>query len=158
MDTALSDSDIRHNGINVLLYHQLRGMTSQNVLNSLPLAILYQVKPEEGHWTLLHRTPEGIEHFDPYGIVVDKEFESLEWKQPHYLAKILEQLSKTMQVNYNQYPFQKKDPRINTCGRWVILRHKFSDLGIDRFKRMIDEVGRVTGLTNDQIAVESFKK
>jgi hypothetical protein len=158
MEVALSDSDMRKRGLNVLLYEQLKGMTPQNLLNSMPVAILYQVTKDEGHWTLLHRTPEGIEFFDPYGIVVDREFKDLQWEQPHYLAKLLEQLSKTVQINYNQYQFQKMNPKINTCGRWVSLRNDYSDLSINRFKKMVDEVTAKLGMTGDEMVVARDKK
>lgn len=140
MDKALSDSDLSKEGLNVILYENLKNFTAEDILRILPVAILYQVEPDVGHWTLLMEVPGGVEFFDPYGIVVDKQFDYLEMKQPHYLAKLLYDLSKKIEIHYNPYEFQSREPGINTCGRWVILRSKFPKWNIDKFKDVVNEV------------------
>ena len=74
MERAFSDSDLHNYGLNTIMYSQLKDFTPQQLLSAMPLAILYQVEENYGHWTLLHRTPEGIEFFDPYSYMPDEEF------------------------------------------------------------------------------------
>lgn len=156
MEKSLSDTDIKVFIPNVVLYEQLKGLTPKQLIAKMPCAILYQETPNRGHWTLLHQTPEGIEFFDPYGIIIDQEFKELKWKQPHYLAKKLYKLSKYHQINYNQYKFQAREKGINTCGRWTILRQLFSNMPIDIFGNMIVKACNTLDCSPDELAVMAF--
>ena len=157
MDKTLSDSDISPYVKNIVLYNELKDMTPDDVLKNIPMAILYQETPNCGHWTLLHKTPEGIEFFDPYGIIVDGEFKDLSWQQPHYLARLLYDLSKRVRINYSPYKLQKRKAGVNTCGRWTILRSLFSDWTIDEFAKVVMAVSKVMGIIPDQLSVMAFK-
>lgn len=154
MEKNLSDSDISKHGINVVVYEDLKDMVSQELYNLMPLAILYQINKNEGHWTLLHKVPEGIEFFDPYGYKPDTEFKELVWQQPHYLAKLLLKLYETIPINYNQYAFQKKIVDVNTCGRWVILRKKLGNLTLDQFAKLIASEAIEQGISTDELVTE----
>ena len=153
-----SDSEIRHYGINTIVYSQLRNMTPDELLSLMPVAILYQVEETVGHWTLLHRTPEGIEFFDPYSFMPDAEFKVMEYKQPHYLANLLAKLQETVPIHYNQYKFQRRGENINTCGRWVIIRALFGNMPLDLFACMITRACEKLSCKPDQLAVLAFTR
>jgi hypothetical protein len=116
----------------------------------IPVAILYQQTPYFGHWTLLLKTPEGVEFFDSYGIQPDNEFKELAWQQPHYLAKKLLEIQRLIPINYNQYKLQSRKEGVNTCGRWVILRSLLDYVGTDTFYKIIKKYSKLKGLTPDQ--------
>lgn len=123
-------------------------------LPKLPLVILYEIKPQFGHWTTVLETPEGIEHFDSYSAMPDDElsfipenYKKVSNQDQKHLLKLL---SNHDNVNYNQYIFQG-DPPIATCGRWVILRNLFNYLTIDQFYKMINKTMRDLGISSDEL-------
>src|ERR1700757_610903 len=86
MEKALSDSDIRKYVKNVIVYSQLKNMKADKLLELMPVAILYQVTPNFGHWTLMQKVPSKngnieVEFFDSYGYAPDMEFKYLDYKQ-----------------------------------------------------------------------------
>jgi hypothetical protein len=156
MNVALSDDSIRGFIPNIIKYDELEGVSPERLLRNLPVVILYETGPNYGHWTLLHKLGNGnIEFFDSYGFKPDKEFELMgrEYQLPHMLMELLTKLSKLTQIHYNQYQFQSKTPGVATCGRWVILRHMFNDVDIDRFKKAIEDSIRKLGISPDQFVV-----
>lgn len=157
MDKALSDSDIAPYVKHIVKYSQLQNISAKQLLNLIPVAILYQERPNVGHWTLLLQTPEGIEFFDPYGMQPDTEFKELTWQQPHYLAQRLLQLSQLTPINYNQYQLQSRKENINTCGRWCILRSLLDKLTTQQFKRAVLKLSKLYRITPDQLVTEVIK-
>lgn len=157
MEKALSDSEIGGFIRNVVKYEELRTMSPEVLLGMMPVAILYQVGSNYGHWTLLHRTSEGIEHFDPYGIIVDKEFKYIDMQQPHYLANLLYELGREgIVINYSPWKLQRMARGVNTCGRWIILRSLFSGWGIDKFAEAVMRVSSQLNMTPDEFVVETI--
>lgn len=157
MDISLSDEVIKRLSpdINIVLYSELSNMTPAQVLKKMPLVILYQVTKNTGHWTLLHKTPEGIEFFDSYGYQPDKQFNHISYQQPHYIAKLLLTLHKSgYNINYNEYPFQESKPGINTCGRHVLIRHMYSHLPIKKYKEKLDELCKRNNINYDKLMVK----
>lgn len=157
MDISLSDEVIKRLApdLNVIVYSELSNMTPIQVLNKMPLVILYQVTKNHGHWTLLHKTKEGIEFFDSYGFEPDKQFNHISYQQPHYIAKLLFSLHQNgYNIHYSQYPFQQSKPGINTCGRHVLIRHKYAHLPIDKYKQMLDRECKKHNINYDQLMVE----
>jgi hypothetical protein len=78
-----------------------------------------------GHWTCLTRYKNDFEFFDSYGLKEEDElkFISKEKRQRFnesidYLHNLLE----PVKHSNNKYDYQKWDDKINTCGRWVILK------------------------------------
>jgi hypothetical protein len=136
----------------ILKYSQLKHLKK---LPHLPLVILYEVKPDFGHWVTILETPDGIEHFDSYGYVPDDElsfipdnFKVISDQNNKYLLSLL--YNSNEPIHYNQYTFQGGND-IATCGRWVILRNMFDDLTIDQFANMIYKTSQQTQLSPDQI-------
>jgi hypothetical protein len=155
MEKSLSDEEIRKYIPNVIMYSDLPNLSARDLLSRLPLVILYETRPNVGHWTLLHRTSDGVEFFDPYGFKPDREFEMIrpEYHQPHYINKLLREISDMIPLFYNQFSLQSRTPGINTCGRWVIARQMFSQYSIERFKRAIDQVSKQNNMSPDQLIV-----
>lgn len=157
MERSLSDTEMAKYFRNIVKYEDLKSLSPEGLLHNLPMVILYQVGKNYGHWTMIHRTPEGIEHFDSYSYMPDQEFERLEWKQPHYVAGMLGKLIKGEKINYNQYVFQGAGENIATCGRWVILRHMLNDLTLDQFARGVFGAAKELGESPDQLVTETVK-
>lgn len=157
MELSLSDSDIGKFIPNIILYEELYKKTPQQILNMLPLAILYQPhkeNPNIGHWTLLHKVNNTIEFFDPYGFKPDGEFKVMSYKQPHYIAQLLLKLMQTgAKISYSPYNFQDRTPGINTCGRHIIVRNMFSNYDIDKYYNGIQTVCKQLRLTPDELVV-----
>jgi hypothetical protein len=153
MDVSLSDLDVRATIPNIVKYEELASLSPEKLMRMLPLAILYQTSQNVGHWTLLLRTPEGIEHFDPYGIIIDKEFQYINMQQPHYLASLLYDSGE--KINYSPWKFQRMAKGVNTCGRWIILRNSFSNWPIDKFANVVDKVSTQLNLTPDEFVVQT---
>ena len=83
MEIPLSDDDIKKFIPNVIVYSELKDFSPKTLFSSLPIIILYETSPNNGHWTLLHETVEGIEFFDSYGGLPDEELKFIHNNQPH---------------------------------------------------------------------------
>ena len=78
-----------------------------------------------GHWTCLLRNENKFYFFDSYGLTEEEElkFISKEKKIKYgededYIKKLL----KSVKHSYNKYDYQKWNDKIQTCGRWVIIK------------------------------------
>lgn len=158
MEVELSDTDIKRYIKNIIQYDDLVNIDPERLLRQLPVVILYRTGPNYGHWTLLHKLDNGhIEFFDSYGFKPDTQFGYIgqEYQLPHYLWELLKKLSQLTRIHYNQYPLQAQSPGINTCGRWVILRHMFKFADIDAFKKGLDEVSSNLGIGLDKFVTKA---
>jgi hypothetical protein len=127
-----------------------------------PFVILYETEPNWGHWVACVDTPEGIEHFDSYGIVPDNE---LKWVPEGFakgsgqdVKRLLELLYDENQrigtpINYNAHKLQ--GPTSSTCGRWCILRNMFSRLGNDDFYHAVMGAASTLGLSPDELVARA---
>lgn len=152
MNRSLSDDDIKQLDprLNVLVYSDFKTMSPFDIINKMPLVILYQRTEDTGHWVLLHKVGKDIEFFDSYGFKPDEEFRFLP-QQPHYIAKLLYTLhSMGVNVHYNQHVLQEDKPQINTCGRHVVVRHLHGG-DIDDYKQFLDKMRDKVGLNYDEI-------
>jgi hypothetical protein len=128
-----------------------------------PFVVLYETEPNWGHWVAVVDTPEGIEHFDSYGIVPDRE---LTWVPPgfaresgqnvkHLLQMLYDEHARTgVNINYNAHKFQGPDS--STCGRWCVLRNMFARLGNDAFHDAVMGAASGLGLTPDELVVRAI--
>lgn len=136
----------------VMTYRELKKCKT---LPQLPLVILYETSPGIGHWVIVLETPEGIEHFDSYGIKPDGEisFVPTKWRaalgmqQPHLIQLLLDTMKP---INFNDWPLQGKG-RIATCGRWCTLRARYRELTSDAFGGMIMKVSKKFGIAPDLV-------
>lgn len=139
-------------GLSVWLYKDLARLRR---LPPLPIAVLYETRPGYGHWVGVLETPEGIEHFDSYGLKPDAE---LEWVPEQYreafaanaphMVRLLADDGR--QVNYNEHRLQGRGT--STCGRWVVARCRNAGLTTNQFARGIKDLVRINGLAPDVIA------
>lgn len=157
MDRPLSSSMIEEAvpGMRTYKYGQLADFSE---LPRRPFTVLYETEPDYGHWVCIVDTPEGIEHFDPYGIIPDNE---LRWVKPGFRRAtgqaqkhLIELLMGTgLPINYNPHKLQSKNS--STCGRWAILRACLNDLGNDDFVRAVRGVSKKMGIIPDSLAIEA---
>lgn len=127
-------------------------------LPRLPLIILYETQPNFGHWIAVLETPEGVEHFDSYGIIPDNELNWVpEWLKGETGQNVKRLLSMLYQysidtgkkINYNNHRFQGRDT--STCGRWCALRIMFMTSGTDQFYRAVKSVCKSLGMIPDEL-------
>lgn len=153
-DIPTSDQEIRDAcpGISTWVYKDFALMAR---LPPTPFALLYETEPGYGHWVGVLETPEGLLHFDSYGLKPDAE---LRWvpkryrkafgsASPHLVRMLLED---GRPVNYSQHRLQGRG-KIATCGRWVVARCRNQGLTSDQFARGMKDLARDMGLTPDQL-------
>ena len=143
---ALSGDDITNalNGkVKVILYSSLsKYKTMEELLGKYKkVVLLYQSSSNFGHWCCLYEYCGTICFFDSYGIVPDdelnymsKEMNKKLMQDCRWLTHLLYESCKTVQ--YNEYPLQQLGPEVNTCGRWCIIRLKYTDISIDNFHKL----------------------
>lgn len=167
VDRPTSDAEIREAcpGIRTWLYRDLAGLEATGELPRLPIAVLYETSPGFGHWVGILRTPEGIEHFDSYGLRPDSE---LEWvprrfreifraEAPHMVRLLLrfqDAYGGGLPINFSEFRLQSRKPDVATCGRWVALRCQNSAMGAGRFAKKVRAAARAAKVPVDRLAVE----
>lgn len=147
---ALSDSEVM-NLVNrkakVVLYEDLADY--ENIIDLLQphgaVFLLYQVKPNFGHWVAIIQRKDEIEVFDPYGTYIDDQ---LEWTSPSnrkkfnmdypHLSRLLFNAPRNFDIIFNQHHFQKLKEGVSTCGRWSAARILRKDLNLTQFKNLFD--------------------
>lgn len=142
-------------GVDFYIYHQLK---EHSTLPRLPFIVLYEISPGRGHWVLVTETPEGIEHFDSYGLKPDGEFSFVPLMfraqsgqaSPH-LVRLL--LNTGRPINFSNARLQSMKTQAATCGRWCAIRQLFSDMKSDDFIRMIRKAAKKHRINGDELAV-----
>ena len=140
-------------GSMVLVYRDLKQMDQ---LPRLPIILLYETKPGIGHWVTILRTPEGIEHFDSYGLKPDGElsfvpfaFKAQSGQEVPHLVKLL--LDTGEPINFSDFRLQDEARGIATCGRWCVLRNMFAHLTSEAFGRMVLNSSKKLSLSPDEM-------
>ena len=128
---ALSDDDIENilgADAKIIRYSELRHIDDLDGLLSNDMdycIILYEDRPDKGHWAALSKFNSKYEHFDSYGNRPDK---SLEWvimkmrRRLNMASPYLTNLLKDKQYIYNNVKYQDRDGYVNTCGSHVVHR------------------------------------
>lgn len=137
-----SDAELKEAcpGLTVWLYKDLAQLSQ---LPELPIAVLYETKPGFGHWVGVLSTPEGVEHFDSYGLKPDAELafvppryrEAFMANAP-YLGRLLARDGRN--INYNEYKLQ--GPTTYTCGRWVVARCRNRRMTTTQFATAMEQL------------------
>ena len=163
----LSSQDIRDSmdgKVKVIRYGEL---SEYNNIDDLlypygNVAILYQTKPNYGHWTCIFKrkvkrdeqrtklnnfvgykrgTTEEIEFFDPYGIMLDDELEFIPYQfrvesnqVNKYLTNLL--MKSKYPININHIPFQELKDGVNSCGRHVCLRMLLKNMSLKDYTKI----------------------
>jgi len=137
----------------ILTYNELtRYNTIEQAMGpNKALVLLYETKDNNGHWICIYETTDKLIHFfDSYALPPDDElyFVDIDYRKrrnmyfPHLSQLLLDAKHK---IEYNHHPFQKLSPRINTCGRWCIVRLWFCHLSLKEFIRLFKTDRNITG-------------
>lgn len=165
---ALSSEDLRKISpdIRIVLYSDIYKYSSLEQLfqsgGNRPIALLYEIQPKYGHWTLLIRhNPGNYEFFDSYGLkpdselkFIDKGFRSQSDQDHSYLLDFINKASQGgADTTYSKKAMQSSNPSIATCGRWIALRARFSNIPLKEFRQILSSTDYspdkiVTGITN----------
>lgn len=140
---------------NIFMYHQLHNLSNWKQLFPVhnQTFILYEWKPENGHWCALVTGPYGLEFFDPYGYMID-----------HWIGELPPQMGRQLHEDHqhllrliNQYPgdiwfnhfkFQRESPRIKTCGKHCLIRILNNHICMYKYKDHLDTIMRVRNLND----------
>lgn len=165
IELALSNVDVEDivgKQINMIVYDNLNTVGDINDLfiNNCCL-ISYRWGDNMGHWCCLRKNKKGnktiISFFDSYGDFPDDELKKIKLKFNPEIARLLLKFrdeSDNNLVEYNDEQLQKKQFKVNTCGRWCGLFMKYKDVSADdfadiflKYKKYIDLDELVTELT-----------
>ena len=120
----------------------------------LPKAIILYQLNVVGHFCAIFRNSEGINFFDPLGMIPDDELRYVKPQFRHlnqnytYLINLL--LACKEPIIYNQYRLQKLGT--STCGPWCVVRLIYSHLKCDEFAKCFK------GIKNKDKAVMTIYK
>lgn len=160
-DVALSNYDLIEmldNKANIITYPELKNFNRiDDVLGPTGAAfILFETEPRYGHWVALMKRGKTIEFFNSYGgwpddtlEYIPEDFQKKSNQDKTYLTKLL--LDSPYEIEYNEFPFQKQDAKIRTCGRHSVVRLLLKDLDIYQYKKFLDIIKKETGMDYDQI-------
>lgn len=150
----MSDSDILSvvkGKCNVIKYRDLYKYQSVDEL-LYPYdacVILYETRPNYGHWVALTKHNNLIEYFNSYGDLgkggrygmpdselafIDRQFVKDSGQDNMYLTKLLSADDCNYDLSYNEFPFQKMDNQSATCGKWAAIRILLKELPLADFK------------------------
>ncbi len=150
---ALTDKDIAsalNNRVKIVSLSEVKNMTNINQLIGPYKAcvFLYETENNYGHWCcVLQVNLDTIEFFDPYGMMIDNELKYipksfLKKKQLNhtFVGKLLYD-SHYNNIEWNNYPLQKLEKDMNTCGRHVLVRLLNRNLTLDEYYNKIKKSG-----------------
>lgn len=140
---ALSPEDIRNisgKDFRMILYSDIHNYKNiEDLFNgSQFIVILYEYKPQFGHYVLLFKYDNNkvVEYFDSIykypDFVLTKLPERVKYQlneNKNYLVNLL--VKAKYKIEYNDIKMQKDNTA--TCGRWCGLRIRYSDIKLDDF-------------------------
>ena len=111
-----------------------------------------------GHWVAIFRYNNSFEYYDSYGLTEKEDYSLIpnSTKKDLNEKDYLKDLFKNNLVIENTKDFQKWDNKINTCGRWVVVRIFLFLQGYDlkHFIKQIDNLMQLYGFKSyDELAV-----
>jgi hypothetical protein len=168
----LSDDDIRKilgSEAKIIKYSELDDLSDIDQLlpNDKDYAIiLYEDRPDRGHWTALLKYDGVYEHFDSYGAKPDSQLKWVSPKMREHLGQSEPFLTKLLRKEeektiHNNVQYQSKDSKVNTCGSHVcsrIYRFKNDDFSLSDYHRYMSWVKERTGSSYDMIVAEFVRK
>ncbi len=148
-DVPLSDSqmlELVKGKANVVVYPNMHKYKDINELIDPYSAcfILYETKPNFGHWCCITLHNTELEFFDSYSGFPDsqleyipQEFKDQSYQNYPYLLRLMSDKSTCQyKLSYNEFPFQKLDNSTKDCGRWCVLRVLLKELSLKDFKKL----------------------
>ena len=146
ISTPMSDADLeRHTGIkgsDIIKYSDLKNYN--DITDLLPedksaRIILIEDRFNSGHWVAVMRYGKTIEYFNSYGAKWDTD-----WKFVNKMVRIIlgentNEMTRLMNkakqdgwnTVWNEKAFQKLSNKVQTCGRWCVLRIEMMKMGYD---------------------------
>ena len=109
------------------------------------VVFLYRSSDRYGHYVACWERKNTLYVFDSYGAEPDSWGRYLTGSMRRRLGQDMPLLLLAIDragyegVEWNEYPFQKMSPEIATCGRWCILRLWKRSLGVEAFKKWVDD-------------------
>lgn len=163
IEEPLGDDDIRAYLPQAKIY-KYSVLSKYNTLDDLLpgevdyVILLYEDKPNKGHWVCVNKYDNIYEYFDSYGEIFDKPLqwnpaiENLQLNQKPYLTNLFNKTNK--KVIYNPIKYQDTEDDINTCGRHCIFRilnllEKKRDL--KKYYELMKEIKKLTKYPYDDI-------
>ena len=167
MDEMLSGTDIKDllkddAKVRIVRFSDLyKYKTLQELLpkkNSFIILFIETESYSRGHWVALFRYNSSFEFYDSYGLTEKEDYSLIpeDTKEDLNEKDYLKNLFKNNLVIENKKDFQKWDDKIQTCGRWKIIRVYLFLKGYDlkHFIRQIDLLMKLYGFKSyDSLAV-----
>lgn len=138
----LTDGDIeRHTGITeIVKYSELdKYKTIEELLptDKSAVIILIEDKLNSGHWVAVMRYGKTIEYFNSYGAKWDTDWKFINRMVRMILQQNTNEMTRLMDTAkkdgwdtiWNKHRFQKLGAKIQTCGRWCVLRIEMMKMG-----------------------------
>lgn len=136
--------------INMLTYEELLNYDNiDDVLGKYGACVLLvETKDNNGHWVCMFKTTSDdkkkepiISFFDSYALPIDDQLNFVDSdyrKENNMMYPYLSHLfyHSPYKIEYNEHQFQKLSPKINTCGRWCIMRLLLKHLPLKKFHKL----------------------
>ena len=130
--------------------------------------LLYQHRPNDGHFVCIMRYGKTIEFFCSYGSKIDGPLywtplparQALGEGKP-YLSMLLKKASKRFKAVHNPVAFQSKKDGVATCGAYCVMRVNQlvnHNQDLHEFIDWMEEIKKDTGLSYDEIAANYVNK
>lgn len=130
--------------------------------------LLYQHRPNDGHFVCLMRYGDTIEFFCSYGSKIDgplywtalKDRQALGEGKP-YLSLLLRKAGKRFKAVHNPVAFQSKKQGVATCGAYCVMRINQlvnHNQDLHEFIDWMEEIKKETKLSYDEIAANYVNK
>ena len=122
----------------IIRYSELRHIDDLDELLTKEIdycIILYEDRPDRGHWAALSRYNGIYEHFDSYGNKPDKSLEWVNLNMRRRLNEATPYLTNLLQNNQyicNNVKYQGRDGYVNTCGSHAVHKlYRLKNDGVD---------------------------
>ena len=138
----LTDADIeKHTGqTEILKYSELSKYPSiEDILptDKSSKVILIEDRLNSGHWVCVMRYGKTIEYFNSYGAKWDTDWKFVNRMVRMILNENTNEMTRLMdkaksdgwETVWNKHRFQKIGAKIQTCGRWCVLRIEMMKIG-----------------------------
>jgi hypothetical protein len=158
LETPLSDADLKkHTGIDkedIIKYSDLKNYN--RIQELLPKVgdfriILIEDRFNAGHWVLVMRTADKtIEYFNSYGAKWDTDWKFITRMARVILGQNTNEMTRLMDIAeqegfsvvWNNKKLQKLGSKIQTCGRWCVMRIETYKMGYTTPRQFQDLIGK----------------
>lgn len=151
--------DLVNGHANVILYPDLYKFESIDELLQ-PFGacfLLFETKPNFGHWCALIKYGDIVEFFDSYSSYPDdtldfipEDFKNESNQNYPYLTALL--YHSPYKIEFNDKQYQSRKGNISTCGRHAACRIMFKHLSLKKYNKLINDVKKaINGDADDAV-------